>query len=241
MAQGTGKSIHANHRFRMRQRVRENGLESLQEHEALEYLLFYAIPRKDTNELAHRLIQHFGSFCRVLEASEEELQKVEGIGPSTANFLHMLLEAWRYYALHKRDIRKPLKTCGDCLEYVRPLFMGYQDELFFLVALDSECHPLRTILISKGLPNKVSFDSQAVARSAVAVHCTQVLLAHNHPSGPAMPSIADQETTDYLAGFLGPLGIDIYDHIIVTPTDWLSFKQTGRIPRYNALSQKITY
>ena len=89
----------------MQARVRREGLESLAEHEALEYLLYFAIPRKNTNPIAHALIQRFGSFCRVLEAGEEELTEVDGIGPSSARLIHAVLEFARYYTLHKRGRR----------------------------------------------------------------------------------------------------------------------------------------
>ena len=91
MAKRTEHPLHENHRARMQERVARDGLESLAEHEALEYLLFLAIPRKDTNELAHRLIQHFGDFCKVMEAEPEELQRVEGIGPRSANLIHTVM------------------------------------------------------------------------------------------------------------------------------------------------------
>lgn len=241
MAQDGKKPIHANHRARMQQRVRDNGLESLQEHEALEYLLFFAIPRKDTNELAHRLIQYFGSFCRVLEATESELMQVEGIGPASARFLHTLLEAFRYYSLHKRDPRKPLRTFEDRVEFLRPLFMGYQEELFYMVALNDGDHPLHTILVGKGIPNKVTFDRQQLARIAVSTRCTRMLLAHNHPSGLAILSAADQQATALVAALLGPLGISIADHIVVTPTDAASLAKIGRLPVYDPALQQVIY
>ena len=90
------RPVHENHRERMRRRVEKYGLDSLEEHEALEYLLFFVIPRRDTNPLAHALIGRFGSFAGVLEASEEELRTVEGIGPAAARFLHMLPAVDRY-------------------------------------------------------------------------------------------------------------------------------------------------
>lgn len=241
MAQAGSKPIHADHRARMRQRVRENGIDSLQEHEALEYLLFYAIPRRDTNALAHRLIQTFGSFCRVLEAGEEELQQVEGIGPTSAHFLHMLLDASRYYALHKRDLSKPLATFEDRVEYLRPLFLGCREEQFYMVALDDAGYPLHTVLIAKGIPNQVTFDRQWLARTAVATRCTRVLLAHNHPSGLAFPSTADRDTTVSLTWLLGPLGISIVDHIIITPDDAASLEKAGRMPVYDMVLQKVVY
>ena len=97
--------MHENHRARMQARVERDGLESLAEHEALEYLLFLAIPRQDTNELAHRLIQHFGDFCKVMEAEPDELMQVEGIGPKSARLIATVMAFSRYYDLKKRKVR----------------------------------------------------------------------------------------------------------------------------------------
>ncbi len=237
------KALHADHRERMRQRVQENGLESLHEHEALEYLLYFAIPRRDTNALAHRLIQKFGGFCQVLEAPEEALAQVDGIGAASARLLHSILEFSRYYALHKRNARraKPLRGYKAAGEYVAPLFIGQQEEQFYLVAMDDNYIPIDTLLVANGLPNKVSFDPQAMARALVATRCTHVLLAHNHPNGLAVPSREDLEATVYLVSLLGPLGIEVADHLIVTPTDMASLQKIGRMPYYEPSTRRISY
>ena len=92
MADGKERPIHENHRARMQERVAHNGMESLAEHEVLEYMLYLAIPRQDTNPLAHRLIDHFGSFCRVMEATPQELMQVKGVGPRSAQLISDIME-----------------------------------------------------------------------------------------------------------------------------------------------------
>lgn len=237
----TPAALHEGHRARMQQRVRENGLESLHEHEALEYLLYFAFARKNTNPLAHALIQHFGSFCRVLEASEEELLAVEGIGPSSARLIHSVLEFSRYYSVHKRPKGKPVKTFEEAVEYVRPLFLGFQDEHFYLIAMNDDYKPIRDVLIAKGLPNKVAFDAHALARTAVATGCTRALLAHNHPAGLVNPSQADLQATNLVVSVLTPLGITVEDHIIVSPTDACSIKAIRRLPFLGTETAKSDY
>ncbi|MBQ7858523.1 MAG: hypothetical protein IJ347_00090 [Faecalibacterium sp.] len=101
--------LHQDHRERMRRRVERYGLESLEEHEALEYLLYFAIPRRDTNPIAHALLNRFGSFAAVLEAAEEELLTVEGVGPSTARFLHAIQAIDRYYVASRSRCAAGLK------------------------------------------------------------------------------------------------------------------------------------
>ena len=103
---------HQGHRQRMRERVQNYGLDSLAEHEALEYVLYLTNAQKDTNGIAHDLIDRFGDFAAVLEASEEELCTVEGVGPATARMLHLLPEISRYYGRSRSAIarRKPPPT-----------------------------------------------------------------------------------------------------------------------------------
>ena len=235
------KPLHADHRARMQARVQRDGLESLAEHEALEYLLFFAIPRKNTNPIAHELIRQFGGFCRVLEASEEELAKVEGIGPASARLVHSILAFARYYALRKRGSRVSLKQTEQAVEYVRPLFFGLQQEALYLIAMDDHYTPLQDIRVAEGLPNKVTFDINRLARQAVAAGCTCALLAHNHPSGLAAASEADFAATVQLVKALGLLGIDVVDHIIIAGDDACSMRQSGRMPHFDPLDQQVYY
>lgn len=230
MAEKGPGQIHSGHRARMQERVRAYGLESLQPHEVLEYLLFFCIPQKNTNPLAHTLIEHFGGFCQVLEASEEELQQVRGIGPASARLLHSYIEVFRCYEVLKRRPRKALADHRDAVEYVKPLFLGLQEEVFYLIAMDDRRNPLRDIRVASGLPNKVSFDMQALARSAVESRCTCALLAHNHPTGLAIPSNEDLEVTSRIESLLRSLGIILLDHIIVTPDDAASLRSIKRMP-----------
>ena len=233
---------HAHHRMRMRQRIREQGLESLREHEVLEYLLYFALPRIDTNELAHELLYHFsGSICNVLEATEEDLLTVKGVGPKSAELIHAILPLTRYYTQRKRDPHAPLDHFEAALQYLRPLFEGRQEEYFYVIALDDGGCPLRDVLVSKGLPNKVHFDVNALVRQSINTRCTQVLLAHNHPGGLAAPSQEDHNATIEIVGLLGPVGITVTDHIIVTPVDAYSLKMAGDLPYFDKEHRLVMY
>lgn len=235
------KPLHGDHRARMQARVRRDGLESLAEHEALEYLLYFAIPRRNTNPIAHALIQQFGGFCQVLEASEEELTQVEGIGPASARLIHNVLEFARYYTLHKRGRRVSLQQTENAIEYVRPLFFGLQQEVLYLIAMDDNYTPLRDIRVAEGLPNRVTFDINRLARLVVSTGCTCAILAHNHPSGLAVASQADFSATVQLVRALGLLGIDVVDHLIITATDACSMQQSGRMPHFDPMNQQVYY
>ena len=139
------ENLHAKHRARMQERVERDGLDSLAEHEALEYLLFLSIPRADTNALAHRLIQHFGDFCKVLEAAPEELMQVEGVGPKSARLISTVMACSRYYELKKRKTRLSLNSAETAIAYVKPLFRGVQNEQLYLILLDDACRPVQDL------------------------------------------------------------------------------------------------
>lgn len=222
-AEKKDKPLHADHRARMQQRVMREGLTSLAPHEVLEYLLFFAIPRRDTNALAHRLIDHFGGYCNVLDASYEELCKVEGIGPNSARLIASLHGFEQVYQLQQRRGKvRPLRTEGDRIAYARPLFYGERNERCYLIALNDKLLPLRDILLSEGIPNYTQLNTRLLAREAVASGCTCAYLAHNHPSGLAVPSQSDLTATGVVDGLLQSLGIRLLDHIIVTNTDAVS-------------------
>lgn len=232
MAPSKERSVHEKHRARMQARVERDGLESLAEHEALEYLLFLAIPRQDTNELAHRLIEYFGDFCKVMEADPAELVRVKGIGPRSAQVIHTVMAFGRYYGLKKRKRRTALDQMEHAIEYVKPLFFGEQNELLYLILLDDKCRPVRDMRIAEGVPNRVQIDTRKLLRDVARTEATCGILAHNHPSGMAVPSDADLIATLGIMKALDPLGVSILDHIIVAGEDACSMRSRGCLPHY---------
>ena len=131
------KNRHAGHRQRMRARVKNYGLDSLEEHEALEYLLYLTNAQKDTNEIAHDLIERFGDFAGVLEASEEELCTVKDVGPATARMLHLLPQVSRYYGRSRTSAARCIKTTEQMGSYLMAKFAWSDYERAMLVSLDS--------------------------------------------------------------------------------------------------------
>lgn len=238
----TTNSIHEEHRARMQERVARDGLTSLAAHEVLEYLLYFSIPRRDTNPLAHRLIQHFGGFCQVLDASEEELMQVQGIGPASARLLHSFRDVARFYQIQKhKEHPVQLRNAEMCCEYIRPLFSDPKREEFYMIAMNDDYVPLKEIYIASGIPNRVQFDTHKLLRDAVASQCTCVVLAHNHPSGLAAASNADLLATQAIILALGQVGIDVLDHVILTPTDWFSMAEHGRVQQYNPSTGQLLF
>ena len=230
------ENLHAKHRARMQERVERDGLDSLAEHEALEYLLFLSIPRADTNALAHRLIQHFGDFCKVLEAEPEELMQVEGVGPKSARLISTVMACSRYYELKKRKTRLSLNTAETAIAYVKPLFRGVQNEQLYLILLDDACCPVQDLRIAEGVPNRVAVDTRKLLRAVARTNSTCGILAHNHPTGLAIPSEADRLTTYHIMEVTGQLGFTIMDHIIIAGEDGCSMLNRGSLPEYRVNS-----
>ena len=232
MADGKERPIHVNHRARMQERVAHNGMESLAEHEVLEYMLYLAIPRQDTNPLAHRLIDHFGSFCRVMEATPQELMQVKGVGPRSAQLISDIMEFGRYYAVKKRKKQATLDTTANAIEYIKPLFLGLQNEVLYIILMDDSCHPLYDLKAAEGVPNHVSIDTRKLLRDVLRSNASTAILAHNHPTGLAIPSEADRLTTYRIMEVTGQLGFTIMDHIIIAGEDGCSMLNRGSLPEY---------
>ena len=126
-------SKHDGHRQRLRERFMAEGLDNFTQEQVLELLLFYGIPRIDTNEIAHDLIAHFGSLSQVLDAPVKELMKVPGIGESAAVLLHLISETSRYYQINRMMHEKVLNTMEKCAQYLIPHFVGRRNETVFLL------------------------------------------------------------------------------------------------------------
>lgn len=222
-------SIHDGHRQRIKDRFREEGLDGFQEHEALELLLYYCIPRQDTNPIAHELIEHFGSFSGVLDATAEELEKIPGIGAGAATFLSLMSQAWRYYQVNRSmQTDVILSTVNHCGEFLMPYFSGRRNETVFLLCLDAKCKVICCRKVGEGSVNSAAVPIRRIVEMAMNANATSVILAHNHPSGLAFPSGEDVATTRRVAAALDAVEIPLVDHIIVADDDFVSIAQSGR-------------
>lgn len=220
-------SIHAGHRQRLKERFLKEGLDSFQDHEVLELLLFYCIPRRDTNLLAHELISRFGSFAAVLEAQPRELKKVPGVGESVVTFLSLLKNTERYYRVNRQDCFEPLTTIEQCGQFLVPYFRHARNETVYLLCLDAKCKVLCCKEVGEGSVNSAAVPIRRIVEMALEANATSVVLAHNHPSGLALPSGDDVQTTCRLAVALNAVEIELVDHIIVADEDYVSLAQSG--------------
>lgn len=220
-------SIHNGHRQRMKARFLEEGLDHFDEVQVLELLLFYCIPRQDTNPLAHALLEHFGSFSAVMEATPEELQKVPGIGEGAATFLPLVMQAGRYYLTSLQQRVTILSSVEKCGNYLAPFFYGRKNETVFLLCLDAKCKVLCCREVGEGSVNSAAVPIRRIVQMALGANATSVVLAHNHPSGLALPSADDIQTTRNLAAALKAVEITLADHIVVADNDFVSMFQSG--------------
>ena len=219
--------IHDGHRQRLKEQFRQEGLDNFTEVQALELLLFPIIPRKDTNPIAHALLETFGSFSQVLEAPVEELQKVKGVGETTALYLHMVLDAGRYYGVSRSRHTKILTSLDQCGAYLTSFFYGKRVENIYLLCLDAKCMVLGCKKIGEGSVNSAGLSVRKIVETALGANASAVVLAHNHPSGLAIPSDEDIQTTKKVAAALAAVDIQLADHIVVADDDYVSMVQSG--------------
>ena len=220
-------SIHDGHRQRLKTRFREEGLDHFEEHQVLELLLYYTIPRRDTNPIAHELLNKFGSLAQVLEARPEELAKVPGMGDSAATFLSLITAVGRYYLVNRTMQETILPSIEKCGQYLLPFFYGRRNETVFILCLDAKCKVLCCKEMGEGSVNSAGVPIRRIVETALGANATSVILAHNHPSGFALPSGEDVQTTKRVAVALDAVEIQLVDHIVVADDDFVSLAQSG--------------
>lgn len=207
--------VHSGHRQRMRERFLSGGLEGFGDHEVLELILFYAIPRRDVNELAHRLVESFGSFKGVLDADFEDLCKIDGIGENAATLIKIFAESFRKYVLSDEDVYVYDKI-AKVGEYAVKLFIGVSVEKLYALLFDNKMKLLDTVMVAEGVVNTVRVSTRTICEKALKKNASCVILAHNHPNGIPQPSDEDVRYSSFLRDFLANFDITLIDHIIVS-------------------------
>lgn len=224
------KNVHEGHRKRVRSSVdTDPDFVTFSDHEILEYLLFSTIPRVDTNEIAHNLIDNFGSFSGVLNATVSELVKVPYINEATARMLTSIIPAARRAEISRLRNNVFLDTAKNAVNYIHPFFMNRNKELIYLVSLDISDRVLCVNLIASGDVNFSAFDIKKAIEAACRNSAAKVIIAHNHPAGSLIPSDDDIDATRKLGVALTAMGIMLVDHLIFTATGYYSFYATGKI------------
>lgn len=212
---------HDGHRERLRDSFLIGGLEPFSEYNILELVLFYSIPRKNTNEIAHELLDRFGSLSAVFDAPYEELIKVDGIGKNCATLIKMFPEVSRAYFKDKYNIDE-LGDVNATGNFCVSLFSGESVEKAYLLCIDSKNRILKSALIAEGSLVTVKLDKRKIMETVVRNNTASVILTHNHPNGVAVPSSADVTATREIALLMREISVKLVDHIIVADKEYFS-------------------
>ena len=225
-----GINIHAFHRKRTKEEFLANGLNGWPDHKVLELVLFYAIPQGDVNDLAHVLIEHFGSLVGVFHATYEQLLEVDGVGPHTAVLLQLIPAAAARYLHENASFDGQIVSTRQLQELLEPYFFGQRDEIACLVCMDGKNKLLAIRKLGEGVVDTVNIAARKVLEAALACNASRVVLAHNHVSGVACPSQADVDTTLYLRRLLAATDIALVDHLVLAGGDAVSMAESGLLP-----------
>jgi DNA repair protein RadC len=222
--------MHNGHRERLKKRFLAEGLDNFEPHAILEMILFYSVPRRDTNPIAHRLLDYFGgSLIRVFDAPIEELVKVEGIGINTATLIKLFPEVCRRYLMEMRETGDIIKSSKDAAKCFVPMFIGRTNETVAVICTDAKGKVLFCNSIFEGTVNAAAVSIRRFVEVAVRYAATDMIMAHNHPGGLAIPSQQDIEVTKKVADALKTVNISLLDHIIVSGSDWVSLAATPTV------------
>ena len=225
-------SEHQGHRKRLRERANRTGLDGFQPHEVLEMLLSETIPRRDVNPLAHALIERFGSFSAVLDASKEELMQVDGIGEQTAAHLCRQPDYYAYYEYDRwQRKREELTSVQRACNYCTAVFGRQQTESLAIICLDVRKAVITHRVLSVGTVDEAPIYPRIVAEAALRYHAHSVILVHNHPSGEVDPSVGDVEISRRVSDALQTLEIKLVDHIIVAGPQAFSLSEAGYLDK----------
>lgn len=212
--------IHDKHRQRLKERYLKGGLESLEPHVALELLLSYSIPRKDTNPYAHALIQKFGTLRGVLDAGTEELVSVKGITEHSAVLLRLCGDLSRKKALEEPKEKVYFRTVKEAAEFIIPIFRDQAFETVWLFCLTGNMKLKAYKKIYEGDVNTARFRIKDVTEAAFRTDSPKVVLAHNHPGGSSIPSGTDLDTTWRIRDSLASNSIELVEHFVVAEENY---------------------
>ena len=223
------QNAHEGHRSRMLEIYLKNGIKGFSDVQALEFLLGYAIPRIDVNPLAHRLLDHFGTIYRVLDASYQELLHVEGMGPRASALVTCVGELWKRGEQSRLMTEQTFRTIQSIGGYLTGMIGHYREERAFLMCLDAKCRLLDFRELNRGSISCVNVPYRRVAEVALMTHAATVVFAHNHPNGRAIPSVEDISYTRGLVEAMRNIDVIVVDHIIVSDNTYLSMKTSGML------------
>ena len=222
-------SVHSGHRQRLKDQFLTHGMDPIHDVNVLELILFYAIPRQDTNPIAHRLLNTFGSLAAVFDATPEELMERGGLSKNAATLIKLIPAAARRQQLSRSSCHQLLDSTQKCGDYLVPFFFGATQEEVYLLGLDAKCKVLGCVKLSTGSVNSAGLSIRKVVECALNMKASSAVLAHNHTSGIAVPSQEDIRTTQSISHALDLVGVYLADHVVVADEDYVSMAESGLI------------
>ncbi len=221
----SGKPHYYGHRQRLRNRFLQGGSRALQDYELLELLLTFAIPYSDVKPLAKQLIQHFGSFTRVLDATPEALMEVQGVRDYSATLIRLVKACAEYYLKEEVLERPRISSLSALVDYCRTAMGGLPDEQFRVIFLNSQNEIIAEEIVQEGTVNQTVVYPRKVLELALKHKASGLILVHNHPSGSLTPSAADQELTHSLVKASRSLNLTVHDHLIISRHGYFSLAE----------------
>lgn len=222
-------SVHRNHRLRLKQRFLAQGLDHYAPHNVLELLLFYALPQKDTNGIAHELIKAFGSLTDVFDAPFEELIKIDGVKEHTATLLKLIPELSRIYFQGRSDFAGKVMDYDQIGEGLVARYIGRDIETVIAVFFNSRGKVIDTLVLHEGSINSVAFSVRTIVECVIQKNASYVVLAHNHPKGLPIASGEDLATTRHIETLLNQINVTLLEHYIIAGKTYSGiFRTMGR-------------
>ena len=223
--------MHKDHRKRLRKKFML-APDIMENHELLELLLTYSIPRKDTNVLAHDLIKRFGSISGIFDSSFDALKSVDGIGDATALFLKIISNTIRYYSEDKYKPRKKILNTEEVAQILFNKFVCRSEECIALALFNPKKRLVFCDIVSKGSISSVNLYSRDLLKLVVNFDTKYAVIAHNHPSGLALPSNEDLATTTMVKNLLRTVDVTLLDHVIISSDDYVCLSQSKLGKKY---------
>ncbi len=208
--------FHKDHRSRMKAKFLSHGFSAFEQHEIIEMILYYAIPRKDTNPIAHELISRFGSISGVFDAPIERLCEVEGVSEHTAILLKMIPMLAKEYMCDSDSEKESFADYDTVGQFFVSNFIGILNERLYAAYFDNGMHLLDLVIIGEGDVNSSQVSVRKIVSEDLSKNASFVMLAHNHPGGTVIPSADDLNVTNACEMALDMVGVKLSEHFIVS-------------------------
>ena len=226
-------NLHKGHRVRVKKQFMNFGLDAFNDHQVLELLLFYCVPMKDTNELAHEMLNEFGSLVNLFEADPTLIMSRCRVSMNVAVLISMIPQLFRRYSTNKFLVDRPvLNSTKKIGNYAVALMMGKVIENFYLICLNNQRKLIEAVLVSEGTIDEIPIYPRKIVEIVLKYNATSIVLVHNHPGGSFEPSLPDIEATQKIIRALEPLDIEVLDHIVVAGNAYYSFVERGTIQEF---------